>query len=76
MYSLHSCWTHPNRVGPSRQFRALYFLAEPAETVSIQRKRMTHFSEDLCVCVYVCLCVFACAGMHINPLTLWCILHV
>ena len=48
VYSLH-CWTHPNRVGPSRQFRALYFFAEPVETVSIQRKRMTHFSEDLCV---------------------------
>ena len=25
---------------------------------------MTHFSEDLCVRVYVCLCVFVCAGMH------------
>ena len=49
VYSLHSCWTHPNRVGPSRQFKPLYFFAEPVETVSIQRKRMTHFSEDLCV---------------------------
>ena len=56
VYSLH-CWTHPNRVGPSRQFRALYFFAEPVETVSIQRKKMTHFSEDLCVHVYVCACV-------------------
>ena len=56
VYSLH-CWTHPNRVGPSRQFRALYFFAEPVETVSIQRKIMTHFSEDLCVHVYMCACV-------------------
>ena len=48
VYRLH-CWTYPNRVGPSRQFRALYFFAEPVETVSIQRKKVTHFSEDLCV---------------------------
>ena len=73
MYSLH-CWPHPNRVGASRQFRALCFFAEPVERVSIQGKRMTHFSEDLCVCVYVCacvcLCVFACAGMLTHPLLL------
>ena len=32
VHSLH-CWTHPNRVGPSCQFRALCFFAEPVETV-------------------------------------------
>ena len=41
---------------------------------------MTHFSEDLCVCMYVCLCVFACAGMHTHRSHLLsafvCVLHV
>ena len=88
VYSLH-CWTHPNRVGPSRQFRALYFFAEPVE---IQRKKVTHFSEDLCVRVYLCVqeCIHkslihtylklhvwlhVCSNAHL-PSAFVCILHV